>query len=163
MWNSGPMSVFVCKLETDRTNVCWVEEGCSSLKPPTCSSLLLDVVDHVNKFDSEKLNLHLNKGCYTGSASLNAELNNAPASCNPPCFRIMLPGEYCYMGTRNNNFSNRRHMGKVIVTQGTVFPKLDYGGKSYPGKSCKDIKDIRDKLKEKRTNGIYWITLKHKG
>ncbi|CAH3132495.1 unnamed protein product [Porites lobata] len=148
--------------QTDRTNVCWVEEGCSSLKPPTCSSLLLDVVDHVNKFDSEKLNLHLNKGCYTGSASLNAELNNAPASCNPPCFRIMLPGEYCYMGTRNNNFSNRRHMGKVIVTQGTVFPKLDYGGKSYPGKSCKDIKDIRDKLKEKRTNGIYWITLKHK-
>ena len=146
-------------LETDRTNVCWVEEGCSSLKPPTCSSSFLDVVDHVNKFDSDKLNLHLNKGCYTGSASLNAELNNAPASCNPPCFRIMLPGEYCYMGTRNNNFSNRRHVGKIIVSQGSVFPKLDYGSKSYPGKSCKDIKDIRDKAKENRANGVYWILL----
>ena len=151
------MTVFVWYLETDRTNVCWVEEGRSSLKPPTCSSAFLDVVDHVNKFDSDKLNLHLNKGCYTGSAKLDAELNNAPASCNPPCFRIMLPGEYCYMGTRNNNFSNRRHMGKIIVTQGTVFPKFEYGSKSHPGKSCKDIKD---KVKEKRTNGIYWITLK---
>ncbi|KAM7428989.1 hypothetical protein ABFA07_020090 [Porites harrisoni] len=143
--------------QTDRTNVCWVEEGCSSLKPPSCSSSILDVVDHVNKFDSDKLNLHLNKGCYTGSASLNAELNNAPASCNPPCFRIMMPGEYCYMGTRNNNFSNRRHMGKIIVTQGSVFPKLDYGSKSYPGKSCKDIKDIRDKAKENSANGVYWL------
>ncbi|CAH3141935.1 unnamed protein product, partial [Porites evermanni] len=146
--------------QTDRTNVCWVEEGCSSLKPPTCSSAFLDVVDHVNKFDSDKLNLHLNKGCYTGSAKLDAELNNAPASCNPPCFRIMLPGEYCYMGTRNNNFSNRRHMGKIIVSQGTVFPKLDYGVKSLPGKSCKDIKD---RVKEKRANGIYWIKLNRKG
>ena len=147
-------------LETDRTNVCWVEEGCSSLKPPSCSSSILDVVDHVNKFDSDNLNLHLNKGCYTGSASLNTELNNAPASCNPPCFRIMLPGEYCYMGTRNNNFSNRRHVGKIIVSQGSAFPKLDYGSKSYPGKSCEDIKDIRDKAKENRANGAYWILLK---
>ena len=88
------MTIFFGYLETDRTNVCWVEEGCSSLKPPTCSSAFLDVVDHVNKFDSDELNLHLNKGCYTGSAKLDAELNNAPASCNPPCFRIMLPGEY---------------------------------------------------------------------
>ena len=118
------------------------------------------MVYHVNKFDSDKLNLHLNKGYYTGSAKLDAELNNAPASCNPPCFRIMLPGEYCYMGTRNNNFSNRRHMGKIIVSQGTVFPKLDYGVKSLPGKSCKDIKD---RVKEKRANGIYWIKLKRKG
>ncbi|XP_068676289.1 uncharacterized protein [Montipora foliosa] len=143
--------------QTDRTNVCWVEEGCSSLKPPTCSSAFLDVVDHVNKFGSDELNLHLNKGCYTGSAKLDAELNNAPASCNPPCFRIMLPGEYCYMGTRNNNFSNRRHMGKIIVTQGTVFPKFEYGSKSHPGRSCKNIKD---KVKEKLSNGIYWIRLK---
>ncbi|XP_015771066.1 PREDICTED: uncharacterized protein LOC107349434 [Acropora digitifera] len=143
--------------KTDRTNLCWVEEGCSSLKPPTCSRAFLDVVDHVNKFDSDELNLHLNKGCYTGAAKLDAELNNAPASCNPPCFRIMLPGEYCYMGTRNNNFSNRRHMGKIIVTQGTVFPKFEYGSKSHPGKSCKDIKNI---VKEKLSNGIYWITLK---
>ena len=101
---------------TDRTNVCWVKEGCSSLKPENCSSLPLEVVDHVDEFDANKLNLHLNKGCYTGD-NLQAQLDNAPASCNPPCFRITKPGEYCYMSTRNNNFSNRRHMGQITVTQ----------------------------------------------
>ena len=101
---------------TDRTNVCWVKEGCSSLKPENCSSLPLEVVDHVDEFDANKLNLHLNKGCYAGD-NLQAQLDNAPASCNPPCFRITKPGEYCYMSTRNNNFSNRRHMGQITVTQ----------------------------------------------
>ena len=101
---------------TDRSNVCWVKEGCSSLKPENCSSLPLEVVDHVDEFDANKLSLHLNKGCYTGD-NLQAQLNNAPASCNPPCFRITKPGEYCYMSTRNNNFSNRRHMGQITVTQ----------------------------------------------
>ena len=109
----------VCTVGTDRTNVCWVKEGCSSLKPAACSSLPLEVVDHVDEFNAEKLNLHLNKGCYT-SSNLQAQLNNAPASCNPPCFRITKPGEYCYMGTRNNNFSNRRHMGQITVTQSTI-------------------------------------------
>ena len=101
---------------TDRTNVCWVKEGCSSLKPAACSSLPLEVVDHVDKFNAAKLNLHLNKGCYEGAKPLQNELNNAPASCNPPCFQIKKPGEYCYMGTRNNNFSNRRHIGQITVT-----------------------------------------------
>ena len=40
---------FVCTSGTDRTNVCWVKEGCSSLKPKACSSLPLDVVDHVDE------------------------------------------------------------------------------------------------------------------
>ena len=103
-------------LGSDRTNVCWVKEGCSSLKPKACSSLPLEVVDNVNEFNAGKLNLHLNTGCYTGDAkNLQAQLNNAPASCNPPCFRIKKPGEYCYMSTRNNNFSNRRHMGQITV------------------------------------------------
>ncbi|KAL9983507.1 hypothetical protein ACROYT_G005691 [Oculina patagonica] len=106
---------------TDRTNVCWVKEGCSSLKPAACSSLPLEVVDHVNDFGPQKLNLQLNTGCFSGpsgnATNLQAQLNNAPASCNPPCFRITKPGEYCYMSTRNNNFSNRRHMGQITVTQ----------------------------------------------
>ncbi|KAJ7333536.1 hypothetical protein OS493_017073 [Desmophyllum pertusum] len=101
---------------TDRTNVCWVKEGCSSLKPAACSSLPLEVVDHVDEFNADKLNLHLNTGCYEGDKPLQNELNNAPASCNPPCFQIKKPGEYCYMGTRNNNFSNRRHIGQITVT-----------------------------------------------
>ena len=105
---------------TDRTNVCWVKEGCSSLKPKACSSLPLEVVDHLDKFDAASLNLHLNKGCYTGAGKLQAQLDNAPASCKPPCFRITKPGEYCYMSTRNNNFSNRRHMGQITVTAGQV-------------------------------------------
>ena len=104
---------------TDRTNVCWVKEGCSSLKPAACFSLPLEVVDHVNEFNAAELNLHLNKGCYTAE-NLQAQLNNAPASCNPPCFRITKPGEYCYMGTRNNNFSNRRHMGQISVTRTSI-------------------------------------------
>ena len=103
---------------TDRTNVCWVKEGCSSLQPKTCSSLPLEVVDYVDEFDAKKLNLYLNTGCYTGDPKrLQAQLDYAPASCNPPCFRITKPGEYCYMSTRNNNFSNRRHMGKIKVTE----------------------------------------------
>ena len=106
---------------SDRTNVCWVKEGCSSLKPAACSTLPLEVVDHVDDFeDPEKLNLHLNTGCYNGDVkNLNAQLNNAPASCNPPCFRIKKPGKYCYMGTRNNNFSNRRHIGVIEVVSPT--------------------------------------------
>ena len=31
--------------------------------------------------------------------------------------RITEPGEYCYMSTRNNNFSNRRHMGQITVSE----------------------------------------------
>ena len=96
--------------------MCWVKEGCGSLKPQACSSLPLEVVDQVDKFNATKSNLHLNKGCYTGD-KLQAQLDNAPASCNPPCFRITKPGEYCYMSTRNNNFSNRRHIGQIIVTE----------------------------------------------
>ena len=95
--------------------MCWVQEGCSSLKPAACSSLPLEVLDSVD-FDAAALNLHLNKGCYTHEkVPLQNQLNNAPASCNPPCFRITKPGEYCYMSTRNNNFSNRRHMGQITV------------------------------------------------
>ena len=112
---------FVCTSGTDRTNVCWVKEGCSSLKPKACSSLPLEVVDHVEKFNADKLNFHFNTGCYTGDPKkLQAQLDNAPASCNPPCFRITKPGEYCYMSTRNNNFSNRRHMGQITVTHAAL-------------------------------------------
>ena len=106
---------------TDRTNVCCVKEGCSSLKPAACSSLLLEVVDSV-ECDAAKLNFHLNKGClYTHEkVPFQNQLNNAPASWNPPCFRIKKPGEYCYKSTRNNNFSNRRHMGQITATEAVV-------------------------------------------
>ena len=111
-------NVSMCVSGTDRTNVCWVKEGCSSLQPKACSSLPLEVVDYVDEFDAKKLNLYLNTGCYTGDPKrLQAQLDNAPASCDPPCFRITKPGEYCYISTRNNNFSNRRHMGQITVTE----------------------------------------------
>ncbi|XP_068707487.1 protein DD3-3-like [Montipora foliosa] len=106
------------KAQTDRTNICWIKEGCSSLKPATCQKIPLEVIDQSTRFDEDSLNLYLNKGCYQGPR-LQAQLDNAPASCNPPCFRITKPGEYCYMGTRNNNFSNRRHVGKITVTAET--------------------------------------------
>ncbi|KAL9983515.1 hypothetical protein ACROYT_G005699 [Oculina patagonica] len=116
--NNNPNYAGEGQARSDRTNVCWVKEGCSSLKPKACSSLPLEVVDQADVFNAEKLNLHLNTGCYSGNVTnLQAQLNNAPASCNPPCFRITKPGEYCYMSTRNNNFSNRRHMGQITVTQ----------------------------------------------
>ena len=50
----------------------------------------------------------------TIKTTLNDELNNAPAS-----YRGMLlkfpPGEYYYMCTRNNNFSNRNQKGRLTV------------------------------------------------
>ena len=100
---------------TDRTNVCWIKEECKTLAPKSCSKLPSDVVEHVERFDSYTLNLHLNRGCLARDKPLDSQLNNAPASCNPPCFRITKPGEYCYIGTRNNNFSNRRHIGQITV------------------------------------------------
>ena len=100
---------------TDRTNVCWIKEGCKTLAPKSCSRLPFDVVEYVERFDSYTLNLHLNRGCLAREKPLDSQLNNAPASCNPPCFRITKPGDYCYMGTRNNNFSNRRHIGQITV------------------------------------------------
>ena len=66
---------------------------------------------------------------------LNAKLNNVPAFSKPPCFRIMLPGEYCYIRKRNNNFSTRHHVRKIIVTQGNALPKLDR--LRWPGKILK--------------------------
>ena len=137
--------------------MCWVKEGCSSLKPKVCSSFPLEVVEHVDKFNANTLNLHLNKGCFLGS-NLDPQLNNAPASCNPPCFRMRLPGQYCYMSTRNNNFSNRRHVGKIIVEHGTKNPKEEYGDEKHPGLSCKDIQ-LHSKMQNKE-NGVYWITLR---
>ncbi|KAL9983511.1 hypothetical protein ACROYT_G005695 [Oculina patagonica] len=86
-----------------------------SLKPKTCSNIPLEVVDP-SDLSPAQLNLQLVKGCYKGD-NLQAQLDNAPASCNPPCFRITKPGKYCYMGTRNNNFSNRRHMGQITVSK----------------------------------------------
>ena len=91
------------------------KEGCKTLAPKYCSRLPSDVVEHVERFDSYTLNLHLNRGCLARDKTLDSQLNNAPASCNPPCFRITKPGEYCYIGTRNNNFSNRRHIGQITV------------------------------------------------
>ena len=132
---------------TDRTNMCWVKEGCSSLKPSACSSLPLEVVDHVDKFDAKKLNLHLNTGCYT-SGKVDSLLNNAPASCNPPCFRITKPGEYCYMSTRNNNFSNRRHVGQITVTGNEAKSKRDQiaqGAKSSEKRKSSRFPNFRKK------------------
>ena len=134
--------------------MCWVTEGCSSLKPKTCHDFPLEVVEKVDKFDAHSLNLHLNKGCFTDS-NVDAELKNAPASCNAPCFRMKVPGEYCYMSTRNNNFSNRRHVGKIIVEPGSQLPTEEYGEKSHPGLSCKDIR----RHTKTNKNGVYWISL----
>nr|XP_058959382.1 protein DD3-3-like [Pocillopora verrucosa] len=114
--NDNPDNEGQGKKRSDRTNVCWVKEGCQSLKPKACASLPLEVVEQADKFSADKLNLHLNTGCYSGNPNkLNVQLDNAPASCNPPCFRITKSGTYCYMSTRNNNFSNRRHMGQITV------------------------------------------------
>ncbi|RMX61515.1 hypothetical protein pdam_00003550 [Pocillopora damicornis] len=77
----------------------------------------LELVDYVDDFDDlDKLNLHPNTGCRSGNVKiLNARLNKASASCNPQCFRIKKPGKYCNMGTRNNSFSDRRHIGVIEV------------------------------------------------
>ncbi|XP_029198433.2 protein DD3-3 [Acropora millepora] len=123
--------------KTDRHNICYVKEGCSSLKPTTCEPVPLEVVDHVSEYDAKKLNDYLNEGCFKGAGKLQAQLDNAPASCNPPCFRITKPGKYCYMSTRNNNFSNRRHVGEITVVQAAKKPS------KVSDASLKDLKIIK--------------------
>ena len=46
--------------------------------------------------------------------ALNVLLNNAPASYRGMLLRFA-PGEYYYMCTRNNNFSNRNQKGRLVV------------------------------------------------
>ena len=45
---------------------------------------------------------------------LNKLLNNAPASYEGALVRFA-PGTYHFMGSRNNNFSNRSQKGSIIV------------------------------------------------
>ena len=47
-------------------------------------------------------------------AGTDSLLNNAPASYNGGLLRFS-PGEYVYMCTRNNNFSNRGQKGAIII------------------------------------------------
>lgn len=103
---------------SDRTNVCCVKEGCSSLKPAACSSLLLEVVASVD-FEAATLNLHLNKGHDRHEKVSLQPLNNALVSCNPPCLSIRKPWEYCYMST--HNFSKRRHIRTDHWCRGLLF------------------------------------------
>ena len=42
-------------------------------------------------------------------------LNNAPASFQGAMFQVIKPGEYNYMCSRNNNFSNRSQKGTIII------------------------------------------------
>lgn len=97
----------------DATNVCFVEmknqEDCHFVVPPdeSCDSLSIRASDNTG------INVMLNKGCAErGSSQL---LDNAPPSCNVPCFKITKPGKYCYISTRNSNFSNREHRGEITV------------------------------------------------
>ena len=48
---------------------------------------------------------------------MNNLLNNAPASYEGALLK-MSPGEYNYIGSRNNNFSNRSQKGTIkVMTQ----------------------------------------------
>ena len=44
-----------------------------------------------------------------------ALLDFFPASCSLPIIKLQ-PGTYLFMGTRNNNFSNRSQKGRLTVT-----------------------------------------------
>ena len=54
------------------------------------------------------------KACTRQKQALNNLLNNAPASYHGMLLRFA-PGEYYYMCTRNNNFSNRNQKGRLVV------------------------------------------------
>ena len=47
-------------------------------------------------------------------AALNVQLNNAPPSYRGMLLRFA-PGEYYYMCTRNNAFTNRSQKGRLVV------------------------------------------------
>ena len=54
--------------------------------------------------------------------ALNVELNNAPASYRGMLLRFKA-GEYYYMCTRNNNFTNRNQKGRLTVSNGKSHAK----------------------------------------
>ena len=54
------------------------------------------------------------KALVAQNKALNDELNNAPASYRGMLLRFA-PGEYYYLCTRNNNFSNRDQKGRLGV------------------------------------------------
>ena len=89
----------------DATNVCFVKldedkEDCNFVVPRDgCDSLKISA------------DVMLNKGC----GSKGKLLDDAPPSCNVPCFKIRERGKYCYISTRNSNFSNREHRGEITV------------------------------------------------
>ena len=53
---------------------------------------------------------------------LNNQLDNAPASYEGALLRFA-PGEYHYIGSRNNNFSNRSQKGTIKIMEGTAAKK----------------------------------------
>ena len=86
--------------------------SCNTVKITGCNSLE-NHIEAVDGSDPDEIIIELNTGCADGNPG--PKLENAPATCSPKCFRFTKPGKYCYMSTRNNNFSNRRHMGEINV------------------------------------------------
>ena len=69
--------------------------------------------------------------------TMDDELDNAPASF-PGLLVQMRPGDYQYMCTRNNNFSNRSEKGTISV-------KAKSGGSSSSRKTTRRRGDTKEK------------------
>ena len=113
-FNKWILQTFILE-NRDATNVCFVEmnnqEDCNFVVPPDdrCDRLSIRASDNTADID-----VMLNKGC-AERGSKSRLLDDAPPSCNVPCFKITKRGKYCYISTRNSNFSNREHRGEITV------------------------------------------------
>jgi len=65
---------------------------------------------------------------------LQNQLNNAPASFQGNIVQ-MKTGTHHFMGTRNNNFSNRAQKGTIIVKEGE-YPNPRSSATSYISSAC---------------------------
>ena len=65
-------------------------------------------------YDCYRSDSECSRSVETG-ASLNQLLNNAPASFEGALLRFVKTGEYFYICSRNNNFTNRSQKGQITV------------------------------------------------
>lgn len=114
----GPKYANAKALFKDDSFECWIP------KPKLNTDTTYALNDIMIQLDADDCAVYLMSSGYfddyddalNGDKNLNPTLNNAPPSLIGGVFlKAKKQGEYHYMNTRNNNFSNRSQKGSVIV------------------------------------------------
>lgn len=99
---------------TDRSNIVQIDESNVNYPTPTTRNSMWKNVRASLPQTSED-DLIMEFASSGAGADVDPLLNDAPASFVGPLLKFK-PGEYHYMSTRNNNFSNRSQKGVLTVT-----------------------------------------------